>query len=277
MLGCILPSGNAADFAVLDAEMQKRGINPLFRSHETGGRTYIILDRDMSKLPHDARGPYIGTQHAGYSLYPIDDVLALYRPLFLPTVDISNRETRFPMEDGSTIIARGMHQGDHDQIFTSERAGSFNVSVAEKWARENMPIVPVTLDVASTLEGLHKNIDLDTDRLMQIAERDFGEVLKDTVLLYLRMPNGEQLLIDGHHRLAFLCMCANRADVAILPARAYMIPHDLADMFKLVYVERTRDGREREVTAEELLVRISGIYSDPNGDIRFDQNRRLRS
>lgn len=278
MLGCIIPVGNAAEFPKLDAEMQRRGINPLVREHEIGGRTYIILDRDIPKLPTDEKGPYLGDDNSGHSIYPIDDVLALYRPLFLPTVDITDRVTLFHMEDGTTMIARGMREGDHDQVYTSELAWSFNVTVAEKWCRENMPIVSVTVDVATTLHGLHKNIDLDTEHLMRLTERDFGDVLRETTLIYVQMPNGESpLLIDGHHRLAFLCMCAGRADVEILPLRAYMIPHDLADQFKLAYVLRTQDGREREISAEELLVRISGIYSSTDGGVRVDPRKRARS
>jgi hypothetical protein len=273
MLGCILPSGNAAEFQKLDAEMQRRGINPLFRTHDTGARTYIILERDIPKLPSDERGPYFGNDESGHSIYPVDDILALYRPLFLPRVDISKRETRFLMEDGSTVILRGIHEGDHDQVYTSAQAGSFNATVALQWARENMPIVPVTLDVMHNLHGMHKNIDLDTTRLMEIAERPFDDVLKETVLLYILFDDGQPLLIDGHHRLAFLLMCCGRSNVEILQSRAYMIPHDLAEQFKVTYAERWPDGRERAITAEELLVRISGIYTSPGGGIRDTRAR----
>jgi hypothetical protein len=98
MRGCILPSGNAAEFPKIDAELQRREIKPLVRHHDTGARTYLILDRDIPKLPTDERGPYLGDENSGHAIYPIEDVLALYRPLFTTRVDITDCETRFPME-----------------------------------------------------------------------------------------------------------------------------------------------------------------------------------
>lgn len=185
---------------------------------------------------------------------------------------VIERETRFPQEDGSTIVICGM--SEHDACYTNERAGSFNVTVAAPWAEANLPIVPVKLDVMDTLRGLHENIDLDVNRLMQIAERDFGDVLNATVLLYVLMPDGSHMLIDGHHRLTFLAMCCGRASLDWLPAKARMIPYELAQQFKVSYIERMPDGREREISAEELLVRISGIYSSPDGSMRVDPQKR---
>lgn len=183
-------------------------------------------------------------------------------------------EQRFDLDD-STMIIRGMRE--HDACFTSERAGHFNVTLARAWAEEHLTTTPIVLDVIDTLAGLQKNADLDNDRLLEIAESDFGTVLDATVFLYVVMPNGEYLLIDGHHRLAFLAMCCGRANVGTLPARAYLLTPEQAAQFKVTYVQRYRDGREREISGEELLITISGIYTSPTGEVRVnDQKRRAR-
>ena len=71
---CSLPSGNASEFPELDDEIIQRGIVAHFSAFESGGRMYRIAEEEMTKLPHDERGPYLGTDNSGHSMYPIADI-----------------------------------------------------------------------------------------------------------------------------------------------------------------------------------------------------------
>lgn len=72
MCGCILPSGNRSEFPKLDAELQRRGITPVVTELRGGGRVYQIRDADLARLPRDEKGPYLGDDESGHSLYRVD-------------------------------------------------------------------------------------------------------------------------------------------------------------------------------------------------------------
>jgi hypothetical protein len=71
MLGRILCGGNSSDFPWLDAELKKRGIKPVIHDLRVGGRIYLFKDEDISKLPTDEAGPYLGNNDHGFSIYTI--------------------------------------------------------------------------------------------------------------------------------------------------------------------------------------------------------------
>jgi hypothetical protein len=70
---CILPSGNREEFFELDLELIRRGTDSSISMLETGGRIYRIPDTDLSKLPTDDKGPYLGNDNSGHSIYKLDD------------------------------------------------------------------------------------------------------------------------------------------------------------------------------------------------------------
>lgn len=62
-----LPSGNAPEFAYLDAELVRRGVRA--EVSEIGdSRIWRIPVEDLPKLPFDKDGPWLGDDYSGYSL-----------------------------------------------------------------------------------------------------------------------------------------------------------------------------------------------------------------
>lgn len=70
---CILPSGNSSEFPELDAELMRRGVTADYSSMSGGGRIYRIR-RGMRKLPRDDKGPYLGNDNSGHSIYAMVEI-----------------------------------------------------------------------------------------------------------------------------------------------------------------------------------------------------------
>lgn len=72
-LYCILPSGNSDEFKELDDELVKREITSDYWGLLSGGRIYRISEDQLPKLPSDNKGPYLGTEYSGHSIYKMPD------------------------------------------------------------------------------------------------------------------------------------------------------------------------------------------------------------
>lgn len=70
-LYCILPSGNSKNFPELDAELFRRKIEAKIGILRQGGRIYCIPEKEVSKLPIDEKGHYLGDDIAGHTIYPL--------------------------------------------------------------------------------------------------------------------------------------------------------------------------------------------------------------
>lgn len=68
---CILPGGNQAEFLDLDIELSKRKVAAKYCETRVGTRIYWIPADELSKLAHDERGPYLGDDDSGHSIYPL--------------------------------------------------------------------------------------------------------------------------------------------------------------------------------------------------------------
>jgi hypothetical protein len=68
---CILPDGNATEFPKLDAELVRRRIAAQYVPMRAGGRIYRIPKRQLTKLPKDARGRYLGDDESGHTIYSL--------------------------------------------------------------------------------------------------------------------------------------------------------------------------------------------------------------
>lgn len=74
VLGKLLPSGNADEFPLIEANLYGRGVRFEVRESPGGGRLYIILD--PAALPRDEKGLYLPvTDHSGHSLTDVRDLL----------------------------------------------------------------------------------------------------------------------------------------------------------------------------------------------------------
>ena len=73
---CILPSGNAPEFPMLDAELVARRVHAWYRTMRGGGRIYRIDACDIPKLPYDAQAQehYLGDDKSGHRIYQLSDV-----------------------------------------------------------------------------------------------------------------------------------------------------------------------------------------------------------
>lgn len=84
---CILPSGNRSEFGNLDAELKKRGVAADYADLHAGGRLYRIPQTELPKLPKDEKGPYLGDDDSGHTIYPlVDEAIACLDPIgeFIP-------------------------------------------------------------------------------------------------------------------------------------------------------------------------------------------------
>lgn len=66
---CILPSGNRSEFFELDCELIRRGVDASITVLASGGRIYRIPESDLGLLPFDEKGPYLGDDNSGHSIY----------------------------------------------------------------------------------------------------------------------------------------------------------------------------------------------------------------
>lgn len=71
IFGCILPGGNQSEFPELEEELKRRGINYEIVTLRTSGAIFLIKEDQLTKLPHDAKGPYLGDDDSGHSIYPM--------------------------------------------------------------------------------------------------------------------------------------------------------------------------------------------------------------
>lgn len=181
------------------------------------------------------------------------------------------KEIRFePDPDGVVLVIRGA-SGD-DQLYTHALDGTFNASEAMRWARENLEPVVCELDVADVLKTMLNN-DLDDRRMMQLMQLDVMQLGCETELLYVETKSGgTHTLIDAHHRLATIAAACARAGIPKLKMRGYIIAFEERDRFAVKHIE-IRDGTEREVSPDELLTAISGVYSQPDGSVYRNRHR----
>jgi hypothetical protein len=70
---CILPSGNKSEFFELDCELIRRVVDAHITNLPGGGRIYRISEDDLCRLPLDEKGPYLGDDDSGHSLYKMGD------------------------------------------------------------------------------------------------------------------------------------------------------------------------------------------------------------
>jgi hypothetical protein len=77
---CILPGGNSPEFPDLDAELNDRGIKASVSALKNGGRLYRIPKVDVSKLPSDEKGHYLGDEDSGHTISLLSDAaMELFR------------------------------------------------------------------------------------------------------------------------------------------------------------------------------------------------------
>ena len=70
---CILPGGNAREFPQLDKELMKRRVKAEICRLIQGGRIYRIPVSQLGRLPKDEKGPYLGDDERGHSIYRCED------------------------------------------------------------------------------------------------------------------------------------------------------------------------------------------------------------
>lgn len=66
---CQLPSLNRGEFQELDEELKRRNIKVEIKELVTGGRIYRIREEELYLLPTDEKGPYLGDDNSGHSIY----------------------------------------------------------------------------------------------------------------------------------------------------------------------------------------------------------------
>jgi len=71
---CILGGGNRSEFFELDRELIFRAVDAYVTNLRGGGRIYRIDEDDLCRLPFDEKGPYLGDEDSGHSLYKMPDV-----------------------------------------------------------------------------------------------------------------------------------------------------------------------------------------------------------
>lgn len=71
--GVILPGGNSKDFPRHERELKKRKIKFGVINLPSDGRIYMFRESELSKLPHDEKGPYFGDDDSGHTIYEITD------------------------------------------------------------------------------------------------------------------------------------------------------------------------------------------------------------
>lgn len=69
MVGCVLPSGNRGEFRILESELIRRDVRYVLVPLRAGGCAFLIEQEDLHKLPKDEKGPYLGDENSGHSVY----------------------------------------------------------------------------------------------------------------------------------------------------------------------------------------------------------------
>ena len=72
---CLLPGGNANEIPVLIKELKSRQIEfqVFFELRDNfSGFLFQIPNTELSKLPSDKKGPYLGDDESGHSIYNLD-------------------------------------------------------------------------------------------------------------------------------------------------------------------------------------------------------------
>lgn len=72
-LYCILPAGNKDEFLELDCELIRRSVDAHISMLAAGGRLYRIPVSDLDKMPQDEKGPYLGDDNSGHSIYKLKE------------------------------------------------------------------------------------------------------------------------------------------------------------------------------------------------------------
>ena len=70
---CQLPAGNAREFPRLDEELRKRRVKAEICRLIQGGRIYRIPVSQLSRLPKDEKGPYLGDAESGHTIWAFKD------------------------------------------------------------------------------------------------------------------------------------------------------------------------------------------------------------
>ena len=66
------------EFSRLDAELADRRIAAAYALTTANGRLYRIARHDVSRLPWDDNGPYLGDDDSGHSVYPLSDTVVAW-------------------------------------------------------------------------------------------------------------------------------------------------------------------------------------------------------
>ena len=69
---CILSGGNSFEFPELENELKRRDIRASYCTLKANGRIFAIPAEDFRKLPRDKKGPYLGDDDSGHSIYSLD-------------------------------------------------------------------------------------------------------------------------------------------------------------------------------------------------------------
>lgn len=121
----------------------------------------------------------------------------------IPLEDIDFRkipDTDFTYDEIRKIMRRGFEHGD--QIFTSDRGGSYNASLFGRLI-DLMPehFRPITAPISDTLfEYIVGNIQIDVKHAAKMSDED---LIRPVYIITLNDPD-PYLLIDGHHRIVRL-------------------------------------------------------------------------
>ena len=162
----------------------------------------------------------------------------------------------------SELIIAGIAPGEIE--FTSETYGSYNVTRIERWIQESKLLPTKVVLERENLKKLLANIDIDQKRVEELL-LDFIETdkLPDKPLIAVEVHDGDPLVIDGHHRMYL------NLQLDIFHADIHIVPMDIANSFKIVYMERDpKTGNTRAVDPVKLLLSSFGKYTDSKGNPR---------
>lgn len=126
--GCYLPEGNRGEFMKIDDELGRRRIRVMVIDEAGWGRIYLIADEDLRKLPTDEKGPYLGDDNSGHSIYEMDlgwwmETLRNFKEKRMPRTNRNGPEfdmmqvQQQPLQpQGAVIEAQKMTPGDVQTI-----------------------------------------------------------------------------------------------------------------------------------------------------------------
>lgn len=157
-----------------------------------------------------------------------------------------------------------------DEIaFTHDHFGSFNITRAMPWILKHGELITVQLEVADTIRMLMRQ-DLDAQQIMRVMQWSDEELKQRSVMLYLRVHNGQHILLDGNHRLCVMALRAADRRARHFQTNAYEFTLETIEPFRIKYFWRTADSRT-QIAPTDVLEVMRGVYSNPDGTLRDER------